>query len=276
MKRLILFLFAFSASVISFAQETFPVNGTSNKNHTIYAFINAKIVVDADETIDNGTMIVQDGMIKLVGTKINIPQGSVIYDLKGKSIYPGLIDAYTSYGIPESKRISGGGFPQIESNIKGAYGWNQAVKPETDAIKIFLKDPKAAEEFRRMGFGATLIFQKDGIVRGSGAVVALGDAKENELIINDKAAALYSFDKGTSTQEYPSSLMGSIALLRQTYLDANWYKTDKTKKEYNLSLDAFNNLQALPQIFETNDKSNALRADKIGDEFKMNYIIKGS
>ncbi|MFL5765883.1 MAG: amidohydrolase family protein [Bacteroidia bacterium] len=278
MKRIItclIALFVTSAAADSFAQETFPVNGTSNKNHTVYCFINARIVADADETIDNGTMIIQDGIIKAVGTKINVPAGAVIYDLKGKSIYPGLIDAYTNYGMPEPKRIPGP-FPQMENNIKGAYGWNQAVKSETEAIKIFAKDPKAADEYRRIGFCTVLTFQKDGIIRGTGSVVSLGDGKENEMIISDKAAAMYSFDKGTSTQDYPSSLMGAIALLRQTYLDAAWYKADKTKKEYNISLEAFNGIQSLPQIFETTDKLNALRADKIGDEFKVNYIIKGA
>lgn len=276
MKKIILILFAVSLGSITNAQETFPVNGTSNKNHTTYAFINAKIIVDADETIENGTLVIKDGLIFLVGTKINIPQGSVIYDLKGKSIYPGLIDAYSSYGMPETKKSYGGSYPQIESTTKGAYGWNQAIKPEVDALKLFTKDTKSAEEYRKLGFGTVLTFQKDGIIRGSGAVVTLADNRENELVVNEKAAAVYSFDKGSSSQDYPSSLMGCMALLRQTYLDASWYKSDKTKKEINISLDAFNNLQTLPQIFETTDKLNALRADKIGDEFKINYIIKGS
>ena len=276
MKKIILFLLAISYAAAIVAQETFPVNGTSNKNHVIYAFINAKVIVDADQTIDNGTIVIKDGLIFSVGTKIPIPQGSVIVDLKGKTIYPGLIDAYTSYGMQETKRSSGGGYPQIESNTKGAYGWNQAIKAESDAIKNFTKDTKSAEEYRKLGFGTVLTFQKDGIVRGSGSVVTLSDNRENELILNEKAAAMYSFDKGTSAQDYPSSLMGSIALLRQTYLDASWYKSDKTKKEFNISLDAFNMLQSLPQIFESNDKLNALRADKIGDEFKVKYIIKGS
>ncbi len=276
MKKIILFILVLAINNFSVAQETFPVNGTSNKNHTIYAFINAKIVVNPDETIENGTMLIQDGLISVIGTKIALPKGAVIFDLKGKSIYPSFIDAYTSYGMPEPKRNSGGPFPQIESNTKGAYGWNQAIKPETEANKIFTTDAKTADEMRKMGFGAVLTFQKDGIVRGSGSVVSLADGKENQLMIHDKAAALYSFDKGTSTQDYPSSLMGAIALLRQTYLDADWYKTDKTKKEYNISLDAFNNLQTLPQLFETTDKLNVLRANKIADEFKIKYIIKGS
>lgn len=164
----------------------------------------------------------------------------------------------------------------MENLQKGAYNWNMAVKPETDAIKNFTYDQKDADELRQIGFGAVLTSQKDGIVRGSAAFVSLANAKENECVLKDRAAALYSFRKGTSTQDYPESQTGSIALLRQTYYDAQWYAASSTKTEFNISLSAFNGLQSLPQIFETTDKLNALRADKIGDEFKVKYIIKGS
>ncbi len=68
--------------------------------------------------------------------------------------------------------------------------------------------------------------------------------------------------------------MGVIALLRQTYLDAAWYKNQTVHEGVNLSLQAWNNEQSLPQIFEANDKWNDIRADRIGDEFGVQYIIK--
>ncbi len=283
MKKLFLILFALASGAYSIAQETFPVNGVSDKNHIVYAFTNAKIIVDPETVIEKGTLLIKNGLISSVGEKVNIPQGAVVYDLKGKSIYPALIDAYTSYGIADPKVLPKGPLPQIESNTKGAYGWNQAIKAEMEASKLFIANGTSADEMRKMGFATVLTAQKDGIVRGSAALVSLADGKENELIINSKTAAIYSFDKGTSTQDYPSSLMGAIALLRQTYLDADWYKNQSSTlkgsgmgAEVNISLDAFNNLQTLPQIFETTDKFSVLRADKIADEFKVNYIIKGS
>lgn len=100
--------------------------------------------------------------------------------------------------------------------------------------------------------------------------------KENMVILKEKASAHYSFSKGTSTQSYPSSMMGNISLLRQTYLDAKWYKKNTEKEGLNLSLLAWNNNQGLPQIFDASDKWNALRADRIGDEFGVQYIIKTS
>ena len=277
MKKL---FFAISTAFLcgfSFAQETFPVNGIYNKNHNYYVFTNAKIYTDYQTVINNGTLVIKDGVIVQAGEKISIPKGAVVYDLKGKHIYPSLIDLYSNYGMPEVKSEGRNrGMPQPESKTLGAYNWNQAIKPETDAYKIFSDDVKQSEELRKMGFGAVLTSQKDGIARGTAALVALGEGLENELLLADKAAAMYSFSKGTSTQDYPSSLMGSIALLRQTYLDAEWYKNNKNKKEYNISLEAFNNLQSLPQIFEVTDKLTALRADKVGDEFKVQYVLKGT
>src|SRR5690606_16291462 len=112
------------------------------------------------------------------------------------------------------------------------------------------------------------------IARGTGAVVTLADLKENFTILKEKASAHYSFNRGTSRQRYPSSMMGSIALLRQTHYDAQWYKNAKDQEGVNITLQAWNENLSLPQIFEANDKWNAIRADRIGDEFGIQYIIK--
>ena len=127
---------------------------------------------------------------------------------------------------------------------------------------------------REAGFGTVLTHVKDGVSRGTGAVVTLANEKENLVIVKEKASANYSFSKGTSTQSYPSSMMGYIALMRQTYLDASWYKNKPYLEGFNATLQSWNDNQNLPQIFEANDKWNDMRADRIGDEFGVQYIIK--
>ena len=109
------------------------------------------------------------------------------------------------------------------------------MKPETDASRIFASDAGKAKDLRSIGFGTVLTHQQDGIARGTGAVVTLGDSRENFEMIKEKAAAFYSFDRGSSSQSYPNSLMGMIALLRQTYLDAQWYKTNQQQKGQTLA-----------------------------------------
>jgi imidazolonepropionase-like amidohydrolase len=277
MKKITLSILLSGSILWAGAQETFPVNGPFNKNHSCYAFTNANLVVDYQTTIPMATLLIKDGIIVEAGASVKIPAGAVTEDLKGKTIYPSFIDAFTSYGMPEVEKGKRSFFaPQYESAKKGAFGWNQAMKAEADAAHMFTADSKAADELRKLGFGTVLTQQKDGIARGSAAVVLLGDGADQEQFVREKAAAGYSFDKGSSTQSNPESMMGAIALLRQTYYDAQWYATTKNKKETNLSLEAFIALQALPQIFESTDKLSDLRADKIAKEFKVKYIIKGA
>lgn len=277
MKKILLTLtLVFSASML-FAQQSYPVNGTFDNRPGLFAFTNANIVVNANKTISNGTLLVKGQTIEAVGTGTTVPKGYVVIDLKGKYIYPSLIDAFSSYGVTEPARPTGGfgGRQSIfVSTKKGAYNWNEAIRPETEVRAIFGNDDKKAEELRKIGFGSVNVVNRDGIVRGTSAAVTLSNERENQNIIKGETAANFSFNKGTSKNDYPTSLMGSIALLRQTYYDGEWY--GKQQQEYNISLDAFNRQQSLPQIFEVDGWQNILRADKIGKTFGKQYIFKSS
>lgn len=259
-----------------FAQTTFPTNGAPFNVHTTYAYINANIYSDYETLLKNAVLLCKDGKIISVSEKADIPKDAVVVDLKGKFIYPSFIDIYSDYGMPDVKSAPRHAMgPQMESNVKGAFGWNQAIKADIEANKLFVHNKERADEYKKLGFATVLSCPKDGIVRGSGVLVNLTTGRENQAVIKDKAAAFYSFNKGSSTQDYPSSLTGAIALLRQTYYDAQWYKTNANKTEYNISLDAFNKLQELPSVIEGNDKFNDMRAAKVGKEFNVKYIIKG-
>ena len=237
--KFLLVLGAFTLN--SLAQTTFPTNGAPNPVHTIYAFTNAVIHVDYETTITNGTLVFQDGKIIAAAEKAVVPQGAMIVDLKGKHIYASFIDLFSNYGLPEINKDAK--MPPAPSQNKGAYGWNPSIKADAEAYKTFNHNKEKADELRKCGIGVVLTSVKDGIVRGSGALVHVSNQKENESFIKDKAAGFYSFSKGISPEPYPGSLTGAIALLRQTYYDAKWYKENSTKTEYNISLEAFNQLE---------------------------------
>jgi imidazolonepropionase-like amidohydrolase len=269
-------------SLFTFAQSTFPVNGVVDPREGVYAFTHATLVKDGSTTIKDATLIIRDGLIINAGTGLTPPKDAVVIDCSGKYIYPSFIDLYTDYGIPQPERERGARNPfdffrapaQMTSNTKGAYGWNQAIHPETDASRLFNVDSGKARPLRDAGFGTVLSHHKDGIARGTGVVVTLGIGNDNLVVVKTRASANYSLNKGTSTQSYPSSLMGSIALLRQTYLDAAWYRSQPRHEGTNLSLQAWNEEQSLPQIFDGGDKWGDLHGDRIGDEFGVQYIIK--
>ena len=271
-----LFLLFVSISILGFSQEDFPTNGVRDKNHNSHAFINATIHIDAETIVNNGYLFIQQGRITYVGGKNKLPENCVIHDVNGKHIYPSFIDLYTSYGMEEVKKSPRNNYPQYNSLKKGAYSWNQAIKPEVNGIEMFTDSDKSAKEYRNIGFGTVLSHQQDGIARGTSVLTNLASSSQHDNIVLEKAAAHYSFKKGSSRQAYPSSLMGCIALIKQTFLDAEWYHKSSEDKQKNLSLEAFTSTQSLPQIFEVRNKYSVLRADKIGDEFNVQYIFKGS
>lgn len=265
------------------AQVTFPENGVVNPQHDYYAFVNAKIWINAETFIDKGTLLIRDGRVKAVGRDVKLPKNTVVADLHGKYIYPSFIDLYASYGVPqqkedEKKKEQPGRKAQLFSPTRGALYWNESVHPEQDAFRQFKVDLKAAEELREMGFGTVLTHEHDGVVRGTSALVTLGNERENEEVIAGQAAFQLAFDKGTARQNYPTSLMGIIALIRQAYYDADWYATGQLpgKEEYNVSLEAFNKKRKLPSILMVKSCLEVLRAAAIGREMETTYIIRGA
>ena len=277
MKKILLAIGLVFSTTLMFAQQTtFPVNGSYDTRPGMFAFTNATIVVSANQTLTNATLLIKGQTIQAVGAGLSVPKGYVIIDLKGKFIYPSLVDAFSSYGITEAPAQAQGFGGQRQSIFvstkKGAYGWNEAIRPETYVKNIFTADSKKADELRKVGFGSVNVINRDGIARGVSAAVTLNEDADNSLILKDQTAANYSFSKGSSSNDYPTSLMGSIALLRQTYFDSQWYS--KQKEEYNISLDEFAKQQTMPQLFEVDGWANVLRADKIGKEFGKKFIIK--
>ena len=115
----------------------------------------------------------------------------------------------------------------------------------------------------------------DGIIRGKGALIALTNNGDSNSIIDINSTQYLSLSKSvTSSQSYPSSIMGAFALIKQVYYDADWYSKGLSKTN-DKSLEALNRNKNLIQIFEAKSKINSLRIDKIGDEFNIQYVFLG-
>jgi imidazolonepropionase-like amidohydrolase len=276
MKKILLYcLFIFLGLRVS-AQQTFPVNGVADIKPNKFALIDACIYIDAHTRLPKATLLIDGDKIVSISEKTNIPAGYVAINCLNKIIYPGFIDAYTSYGLSDTKNEGKSEDPIFISTKDGAYHWNEAVKSEYNAITNFSVKHSDPDVFRSQGFTVVNTLKKDGIFRGTSALVSLGSERDNLLIISANAASALSFRKGSSKQDYPSSLMGSIALIRQSYYDAKWLKENKGKVEFNQSLQAINDQQSKIKIFEVTDVHDIFRAQKIADEFNINYVFKGA
>jgi imidazolonepropionase-like amidohydrolase len=277
MQKTYVTILMFMCSITFYAQDYFPKNDGVVSNNTNYtALTNAKIYVTPTQVIEKGTLLIKDGKVVSVGSSVSIPKNTNIIDVSGNSIYPSFIDIYSDFGVEKPKRQSSGGrSPQYDANRTGYY-WNDHVMPENNAIDKFSYDSKVAKELINAGFGVVNTHIQDGIVRGTGTLVALNNEDGNEMRVLDANSAQYlSFSKSVlSNQSYPSSIMGSMALVRQMYLDADWYAKGNSKTK-DLSLEALNKNKGLVQIFEAGSRADDLRADKVGDENGIQYVILG-
>lgn len=266
-------------------KERQPVVQLSTFVPGVQAFKNVTVVVSPDLTVENATLVVRDGIIEAVGTNVTIPNDAVVREMRGCRIYPGLIDAAAEYGLTAIKRMpysddeeSG---PQYKSLSATATHWNDAIKSQNSVSQTLQIQKDIAKELRALGFTTVNIFPNDGICRGTGALIQLGDTKIQSEMLKTESCAAFSFNKGTSKQVYPSSWMGAIALLRQTFLDADYYKKNPAElnvpgNEANLSLSALNRqiYGNMPLIFETTSWQHTLAAAEIARENGLQMIYK--
>lgn len=260
-----------------FAQEHIPKNdGVKTENANYTAFINAKIYVSPNQVIEKGTLLIKEGKVVSSGTSINIPKNCVVVDVSGKSIYPSFIDIYSTFGVKKPVRQPNASrTPQYDAEREGFY-WNDHIRPDQNAIDKFSFDSKKAEELRRAGFGVVNTHIEDGIIRGTGTLIALNSSGTDATRVLAEKLVQYSGTgkSKTSRQSYPNSLMGTMALLRQVNLDADWYAKGHIK-EKDRALEAFINNKNQVQIIEAGSKMNALRLDKVGDQFNTQYVFVG-
>ena len=264
-------------SILIIAQEHFPKNdGVKSKNTNYTAFTNAKIYVSPTQIIENGTLLIKDGKVVSTGASITIPRNSVIIDITGKSIYPSFIDMYSSFGVEKPKRESRGGRSQQYDASREGFYWNDHIMPEQNAIDAFKFNGKSASELRKAGFGMVNSHMQDGIVRGTGILIALtNEGGDSERIVDGRSGQYLSLSKSVkSKQSYPTSTMGTLALLRQMYYDADWYAKGGSDSK-DRSLEALNTNKKLVQIIAAGDKANNVRVDKVGDLFGIQYVILG-
>lgn len=277
MRKILFWVFSI-AHITLYSQDYFPKNdGVATPNDNYTAFINATITVSPGKVYENATLLIQKGKVVSAGTSVSIPKNAVIYDLKGKHIYPSLIDPYTSFGIESpNSSPSRGRSPQYDAERSGYY-WNDHIRPDTRAADKFSFNAKDAEAYLKAGIGVVGTHHQDAIARGSGMVVALNkEASDNLRVLNAAATQHFSFSKSAlSRQSYPTSTMGAMALLRQMYYDADWYEKGQSETK-DLALEALLEQKKLPAFFEAKDKLNVLRADAVGDRFGIQYHIVGS
>jgi imidazolonepropionase-like amidohydrolase len=268
----------------------------------VHALVHARVVAAPGSVQDDATIVIRDGVVTAVGRRAAVPADARVWNLAGRSVYPGLIEAWfdpTPPPRPAGGRGEGGRGGAADTpgadGGRGATHANARVKPEHDVATGLDLDSDAVGELRSLGFTAVHLVPASGVFRGRSAVVLLRDGTAAQQLLRPRVAQILAFERdnpGPGSRRapvYPNSIMGSVALVRQTLLDAGWARA--AQRAYSDRPGASRphddvSLQALAAVLpaydrqplwvQTGDVLGCLRADAVAREFGLDMVLLGN
>jgi len=234
-----------------------------------------------------GNIVLRDGRIVAVGPDVEPPSDARVHVLTGFSVYAGLIEPYLSLRTEKQadpgKDAAAGA---ARANHPASSHPNPAVRAEIRAVEALPIPEKLRREMREAGYTTALAAPGSGVFRGSASLVGLVDDDPATHVLLADASQVFAFEVGSwGDTSYPSSLMGTIALARQTFYDTDWYDevdalwredpTGRARPRENLSLRALRPVlrERHPVFFESEDLPMAGRAFALAEEFALNPVI---
>lgn len=262
--------------------QTTPREGIEDRASRVYALRGLDVWVSPQQRLESATIVVRDGWIHAVGV-IEAPAGATVVDLSGYVATAGWIDLDHRVDVgpgpaPPAESPSAGSQP-VHEGFPGQY-WNDFVRPEASAADWA---PTAEERRarREAGFTLSVVSRDGGVLSGSGTLIALGEeSARHPRLRYSPIASFGSFeDRGWQSRAYPGSRMGAIALMRQAFLDAQWYRdglafalrSGQPPPGLDRSLAALGPVLAgeLPFVVRTRDPLELLNAVSLTQEFGL-------
>ncbi|MBL8225066.1 MAG: amidohydrolase family protein [Chromatiales bacterium] len=206
--------------VLALAGLSLPVQAERPRT---YAITGARIVTQPGSVIENGAVVLRDGLIEAVGSRVAVPpDAEVIEASPGWTVYPAFIDAASSVGIdadPEAP-VAGGGRGREAPRRLGIGNELKSVRPEYDVAERLDPRSDSLQRHRALGFAVAHVLPDKGVFRGRSAVIALREGPAGELVLRDRAGQVIALETGSfMARQYPSSKMGAVAAVRQELLD---------------------------------------------------------
>ena len=275
----------------------------------VFAIRNARIVPVSKPPIEKGTVVVRDGLIEAAGANVSPPPDAWIIEGAGLTVYPGLIDSLSTWGVPTlaPPPATTGGRPGSSTttvtSVTVAVTSTNPVRvingPEdrpsnTSYLKAadeILATDRAIEQARDAGFTTAVAFPTSNIFAGQGAIFNLAGDRPGQMVVNPSAGMYLSLSTATPrtagapgiSRSFPGSLMGVISYIRQVYLDADHYKVANdiyAKHPQGLPRPAYD--RTLAAILESPrvllPASRAVEVDRMvrfGQELKRSTVIYG-
>lgn len=258
----------------------------------VLAIRNARVVTVSGPVLKSGTVVIRNGLIEAVGENVSIPSDAWVLEGEGLTVYPGLIDSLSTWGLPQpvpSFAGAGRGNAAVPANVgtpapPPARGPEDrpATTPWIHAADTIQPTEPRITAAREAGFTTAVTYPTAGIISGQGAVFNLAGSRVNSMVVSP-SAGLYTTLNTAGFGSFPGSLMGVIAYLRQINLDLENYKLRKAayaqnpvgqkRPEYDRSLESL--MEAPRVLMPAVRRVEIDRMVRFGKELKLNTTLYG-
>ena len=204
----------------------------------VFAIRGARVVRVSGPPMDNGTVVVRDGLIESVGANVTVPADAWVIEGKGLTVYPGLMDAMSTWGIPGAGgggagARRGGGAAAVAAAPAGPQPVIRGPEDRPSntsylkAADLIVPTDASVEAGRGAGFTTAATFPTSNIFAGQGAIFDLAGDRSGAMIVSPSAGMYLTMRSAGGFRSFPGSLMGVMAYIHQIYLDADHYTEAK-------------------------------------------------
>ena len=174
-----------------------------------------RIVQSPGRVIENGTVLIRNGLIEAVGENVDVPYDAERIAPDSMTVYAGFIDGLSSTGVPQPKEEED--LPPVPD--RGNPPDDRAgIQPQRDVRSLLSADQKSIENLRKLGFGAAHVVPIGRMLPGSGAVVLLAGDEPRDMVLKGDASLFVQFQG--ARRMYPGTPMAMTAKFRQLFTEA--------------------------------------------------------
>ena len=225
------------ASSATYASD--PIPGAPQSRPV--ALVGGTIHPVSGPTIRDASLIFEDGRIAAIGPDLEVPDGAEVIRLKGRHVYPGLIEAHSRIGLTEISAVRATRDERETGRINPNVKANVSVNPDSEIMPVT----------RSNGVLLALTAPAGGLISGRAAVLQLDGWTYEDMTLKADAALIVNWPRMSPALRRPddepaeqqiSERNQSLQRLRELFDDARAYAkaraANPSEQEFDIRLDS--------------------------------------
>ncbi len=215
-----------------------------NADYPLHALTHARVYVTPEQVLNDATVVIQGNKILEVSQGATPPSGARLWDCRGKVIHAGFIDLYL--GDQELRQEVGEASPGpsgLGDRVDDEFTSSGTAAPPAarDRAPVFQADRHLEhssleveegrlQRLRALGILTLQAVPQKGLFRGQGNVYSLRSNRMDHNVLKPascQVVGIRTVDDGATEADYPASLMGNLAEVRQAFREAEWWEGQK-------------------------------------------------